>query len=302
MVGFTTNKGLGLPTVGGDTGVWGPPLNNNSSVLDASLGGSVTIPVSSVSGALTLLSSNYNNIFLSFTGAITQNTAITLPAVGSIYVIQNLTTNTSAFRITLLTTAAGGQVIGIPPYEQTEIMTDGSNVKFRGLPHVGSYWDYGGSSVPSWVAACTVPPWLNCDGTAFSSVTYPYLAVILGGTTLPDARGRVRAALNQGTNRVTSGVSGVNGDAILSGGGDQNMQVHSHGNFLSDPGHAHTVPGPSGNGVNVGPTTGYIQGAGSLGTTTNGTGISLTNVNAGTGTGANVQPTYIGGLTLIRAA
>jgi hypothetical protein len=43
-----------------------------------------------------------------------------------------------------------------------------------------------GSSVPSWISECTVPPYLVCDGTAFSSAIYPSLAAIIGP--LPDAR------------------------------------------------------------------------------------------------------------------
>lgn len=36
---------------------------------------------------------------------------------------------------------------------------------------------------------------LECDGSTFTSSTYPALTRILGGTTLPDIRGRVRADL-----------------------------------------------------------------------------------------------------------
>ncbi len=299
MVTFTSNKGLGLPAVGGDTGAWGPPLNNNSSVLDASLGGSVTIPISSVAGALTLLASNYNNVFISFNGAITQNTVITLPAIGSFYVMQNITTGTSQFTVTLATTAAGSQQVGVPPYQAQDVFTDGSNVRFRGLPHIGTYWDYSGSSVPGWVAACTVPPWLNCDGTAFSSATYPYLATILGGTTLPDSRGRVRAPLNQTTSRLLSS-NGVDGNTFLAGGGLQTTTLSSlHLPQMVDPGHTHVFA------VGTGTTTGnFVTRADNNGNNPYTSSAAFTGITYGSSAQIGtpvVQPTYISGLTLIRA-
>ena len=40
--------------------------------------------------------------------------------------------------------------------------------------------------------------WLICDGSVFSAVTYPELNVFLGGTTLPDFRGKVIVDLEAG--------------------------------------------------------------------------------------------------------
>lgn len=307
MVTFTTNKGFGLPAVGGDSGVWGPPINNNSSALDASLGGSVVIPISSISGALTLLASNYLNVFITFTGTVTQNTIVTFPAVGSFYTIQNQMGGSSQFTLTLATTAVGSQVIGCPPFQTQDIMTDGSNVKFRGLPHVGAYWDYAGSSVPNWVSACTVPPWLNCDGTAFSSATYPYLATIFGGTTLPDSRARVRMANDQGTGRVTSTGAGFSGGTNFAAGGIQSITLSSlHLPQLIDPGHGHSLSPSVFQNMAKGTitndqvlTTDPIAGLGQVLISSALTGItygstSQISVNS-------MQPTYVGGITMVRA-
>lgn len=298
MVTFTTNKSLGLPQVGGDTGAWGPPLNNNSSILDASLGGSITVPISTVSGAITFLASNYTNTFISLTGAITQNTIVTLPAVGSFYTFRNTTTNTSAFTVTLQTTAAGGRVIGVPPGQSQDVYTDGTNVHFQGLPHIGAYWDYAGSSVPNWVAACTTPPWLNCDGTAFSSATYPYLATILGGTTLPDSRGRFRATLNQTTGRITSS-AGVDGNTVAASGGGMTTISSLHLPQLIDPTHSHNTTVSNQPPSNPGQY--QYGGGGSVFTTP--TAASATGITYGSTAQITLplSPTYIGGLTLIRA-
>lgn len=299
MVTFTANKALGLPAVGGDTGAWGPPLNNNSSVLDASLGGSVTIPLSSVAGALTLLASNYNNVFITFTGALTQTTAVTFPAIGSFYTVQNLTTNNQFAVIIQVSGVGGTRQIGLPPGDQQDIMTiAATGPYFRNLPRIGTYWDYSGSSSPVWNDASIPAPWLNCDGTAFSSATYPYLATILGSATLPDARGRVRAALNQTTGRLNSS-NGVDGNTLLAGGGSQATTLSSlHLPQLIDPGHLHNVFGAQ-QGAGAGQITQLANVANAIPTSSATTGITYGS-SSQIGTPV-VQPTYIGGLTLIRA-
>lgn len=45
-------------------------------------------------------------------------------------------------------------------------------------------------TVAMWLTATPPTDWLICDGSSFSSGTYPALNTLLGGTTLPDLRGR----------------------------------------------------------------------------------------------------------------
>jgi hypothetical protein len=87
----------------------------------------------------------------------------------------------------------GGAGVVALPHQQSgqivDVLNDGSNLRFKNLGGpIGSYWDYAGSSNPAWNSGCTVPPYLNCDGSTFSAATYPSLAVILGSTTLPDEK------------------------------------------------------------------------------------------------------------------
>lgn len=49
---------------------------------------------------------------------------------------------------------------------------------------VGTIVDFIGATPPT--------GWLACNGATFSAATYPELAAVLGGTTLPDAQGRFR--------------------------------------------------------------------------------------------------------------
>ena len=321
----TVNKGLAQPTRGSDVGTWDVPVNGNMGIIDNSFGGVATIPLTN--SPVTLSAAQYQCNFLIFTGALSGSVPITFPAVGSFYTVQNLTSNTSNFQVTFLTTA-GGQAIGCPWGEPIDVFTDVTNVKFRNLGRVGTYWDYSGSSVPAWVTACTVPPYLNCDGTSFSSATYPILATILGGTTLPDSKGGVRYTLNQGSARLTSS-GGVDGNTLLARGGIQTITISSQSlpntTFpVTDPGHHHSVLGSS-------PGDGSIAALNFSGVTTlpgftggtspssyfyidtapggnhqtfmssNTTGISV--ATGGTGAALATLPSgYVGGITMIRSA
>ena len=298
---FTPNKNLEQPARGSNVGVWDTPVNANTGIIDNSFGGLATIPL--VNTPVTLSAAQYQCVFLSFTGAISANIPITLPAVGSFYTVQNLTSNTSAFGLTMLTTAAGGQTIGIPPGEPVEIFTDGTNVKYRNLGRIGTYWDYAGSSVPAWVSACTVPPFLNCNGAAFSSATYPILATIYGGVTLPDLRGKYRATLNQGTGRLTSS-GGVDGNTNLAVGGAQTVVLSTinlpNTTFpVTDPGHSHTTQAfPFLANIGGGFVSQYPNGSTNTGVAT--TGISVGSGGSGVPV-ALLPPTTVAGITMVRS-
>lgn len=308
---YTTNKSFAMVTPGTDPGTWGPFVNLNPALLDNMLGGTATIAV--LNAPVILSSAQYQCAFLRFTGAITADVAITFPAVGSFYTIINDTTNSSAFCLTMATTAAGGRTIGIPPGSMTEVMTDGVNARFRGLPPVGTYWDYSGSSVPRWVNSCTIPPYLSCDGTVFSSVTYPHLANALGGTTLPDAPGRLRLALDGGAGRVSSAVSGVAGNTLLAGGGDQQFQSHNHTgglttgtdnprvNFWWLQGSPAMTTGGNNNVVNAVGSSAGVFGVNQQVVQDTHT-HSVTIPSTGAGNSQNMPPVYVGGITMVRAA
>lgn len=300
----TTNKSLVKVTVGTESGTWGPYINGNEDALDNMLGGTATVALTNA--PVVLSSGQYQCSFIRFTGAITADVPITFPSVGSFYTVINDTTNSSNFCVTLATTTAGSQAIGLPSGAVTDIMTDSANVRFRGLPHVGTYWDYSGSSVPRWVSACTVPPWLLCDGSTFAVATYPALSVIHNGGVLPDARGRMRMALDAGAGRVSSGVSGVAGNTLFGTGGDQSMQQHNHtaNSSVNDAGHIHNViintnapgaGGGQGGGVGSVLVSSFVQ------TALTGITVATSIANTGTGGSQNMPPVYAGGITMVRA-
>jgi len=298
---FTTARGLEKPAAGDQVGTWGTAtVNPNMDLIDAGMGQLAT--VSGAAGNVVLASGQYRCAAITFNSTLVGSISVTFPtSFTGPYTIYNACTGSSAFIITLQTTVAGGESIACKPGEPFDIFNDGSNIRYRNLGHVGSYWDYAGSSVPNWVAGCSKPPYLNCDGTTFSSATYPQLAVVMAGNTLPDFRGRTRAYLNQGTGRLTSS-AGVDGNTNYAAGGSQTILSSAHipPVPITDPGHSHTYTRYSALQVQSGTNTPCWTGESTQTTSSNTTGITAGSSNSTTFT--NIQPTAIGGITMIRAA
>lgn len=245
------------------------------------------------------------------TGTLTANVAITLPGIYKSWVIDNQLVNSpSSFAATLVSTS-GASIIGAPPGPQ-DIFYDGTNVKYKGLGKIGEYWDYCGATIPTWITASTIPPYLNCDGTVISSATYPILTNLLGTTTLPDSRGSFRATLNQTTGRLTSSFGGVDGNTAYARGGSQTTTLGTS-----------NLPPYTPSGTNALSTSATFKNAGSADGGNSGItiGTALSNVVlanyftsssyfafSGVAQGGtsvpltNAPPTFIGGITMIRAA
>lgn len=167
-----------------------------------------------------------------------------------------------------------------------------------GLVPVGALVPFAGATVPA--------NWLLAQGQSLVRADYAELFTAIGttygsasGTTFnaPDLRGRVAAGRDNmgGTpaNRLTTGVSGIDGAQLGAAGGNQNLHQHSHG--VNDPGHAHTFIG--GEATNIGADTSAMSlgvgfdsgGGGTIGNAT--TGVTVQ--NAGSGSSQNVQPTIV---------
>lgn len=306
---FTPNIQLEEPARGDDIGTWDTPVNSNMSLIDLVVGGVTNIAVAGA--GIVLAAAQYQSKTIIFNSTLTASITVTFPtSFTKSYEILNNTTGSSNFTITLKTTA-GTAAICAPPGECTDIISlSTGGMSYKNLGRVGSYWDHGGSSVPNWVSGCTTPPYLLCDGTAFSSATYPNLRNFLGGANTPDARGRTRYALDAGTARIT-GVMAA-GNTILSGDGDQYLMAHNHTGVTGtdSPDHTHTyLTAQSKNGTSPAGgaflTMWHDSGGGSA--TANSGGISnnhahnFTTNNSGAGASQNLPPLYISGITMIRA-
>lgn len=304
MSTFTASKNLEQVARGGDLGTWDSPENSNWAIVDAALGQAAAIALNNSN--VVLSTPQYQCNFITFNSTLSGSVSITFPtSFTGPYSISNVCTGSSAFTITLTTTAAGGKVIACPAGEIFDIFNDGVNLSFRNLGRVGSYMDLGCSAVPGWISGCSVPPYLNCDGSTFTAATYPALAAILGSNVLPDSRGRSRFALNQGTGRLNSVIV----DTLGSGGGDQFLQAHIHNvngtTGAESAAHNHGYVAPNANTTTGGggfpcggPVGNFVTGNENQNHTHS---FNVNSANAGGGNGQNVPPAYMGGLTLIRA-
>lgn len=302
----TPNLDLFIPLNGSNVGVWDVPMNANYSALDNALGAVATVALSNV--PVTLSPSQYACGMIVFSGTLTADVVVTFPAKGRIFWLQNNCNSNVTFTVRAQISSAN-QYVCLPPNEPTAVLSDATNMKFVGLGRVGSYMDFAGSSAPPWITQSNPVPYLNCDGTTFSSATYPALRDYLGTTALPDSKGRFRANLNQGSGRLTGNAanSGLYGESsgFLQGGGNQTIPQVAIPNYaltVTDPGHLHVVSNPSVLNMDTPVVGGFLVNGGNI-TAPNNTAIGFTGitVNSGGSGTAYAPPAYVGGITMIRA-
>jgi hypothetical protein len=314
-MGQTPNIGLYQTARNAEPGVWDVPLNNNDGATDYVFANVAAISLTNANVTLSTPPATDSSwagpyqaqsALLRFIGTLTGNCVITIPRAG-FFMVENLCT-ISTFYVQLRATAVGKRICA-PPGEVVHIFCDGTDCKYLDMGRVGQYIDLAVTSMPAWITNCTVQPYLNCDGSAFSAGTYPALNAILGGNTLPDLRGRGRASLNQGTGRITTAGSGVDGNTLFASGGAQNVLIGqtnlpAYNLTVTDPGHTHDENCTQSNNVQ-----GLAGGISCLQGTVSGqrftlpaaTGISV-NLNGGGNALGVMNPAAIHGLTLIRAA
>jgi hypothetical protein len=314
----TTNLGYFIPLNGADVGTWDEPMNANYAAIDntfstvssISLAGGNNITLSTpIDDSSSWVPTQSQSALLRFSGILPNNVSVTLPRPG-FWLVENLCTNTANFVVFLKSTSTSpsAKVVCAPPGEMVHVFCDGLDCKFVAMGRIGGLMDYAGSALPAWMTQCTVPPYVNCDGSTVNATLYPVLAGMM--TNLPDIRGRGRVSLNQGTKNYLKANGGVDGDTIFStGGGDTVMIIQANLPNVSfpvtDKGHFHYLP----NAVMV-DQVGYGPPGGQLGTTVQSGSLNLTQpavtgitVKSG-GSGkafTNVSPIIVSGLTLIRA-
>jgi microcystin-dependent protein len=326
----TVNVGLIVPNTGDLVGVWGSnAINPDLLALDGFLGGFQIVSASNAPIILTSPSgftptpsggpTQAQNLVLSCVGTLTADVRVTLPIPGS-YIVENLTTG----NFVLSFAAAGsGRVVAVDQGEEVRIYNNGTNVRFVNLGRVGHTEIWAGlSAMPAWVGACTVPPYLLCDGAIYNFSTYPYLGKRLGstfggngGTTfgVPDLRGRMAVPYDGTGTRITAAGCGLNGQTLGATLDEQTIaltaaQIPSINTSVSVSGSVsvNTVIGTGGVNVNSPNSTAY-NGSGAGLTNNGGSGsFSGSGSGASTNTGGqahpNVQPSQVTGIAVIRAA
>lgn len=164
--------------------------------------------------------------------------------------------------------------------------------------------DFWGTTVPN--SSFAFPA-----GQAISRTTYSALFAIMGTTygvgdgsttfNLPDKTGRVSAMKEASASRLTATYFGASGATMGAVGGSESHTLttaeipsHTHANTLNDPGHNHTIPDTAGQSTANIPRAGDSSITNTITTSTNTTGITLTNAPiGGGGAHAIVQPTIV---------
>jgi Phage Tail Collar Domain len=241
----TVNSGLITPGTGELVGLWGSnALNPNFVSIDGLFGGVTTISASNAPIVLTSPSgftptpsagpTQAQNAVLEFTGTLTANVQVTLPIPGY-YIINNQTTGAFVLSFRAI---GSDQVIAVDQQVDVHIYNNGTNVRFVNLGRIGATEMWAGlSALPGWVTACTQQPYLLCDGTVYNFTAYPALAQRLGGAfggngistfAVPDSRGRLQLPYDGTGTRITTAGSGINGQTIGAGGGQQDLSIRAH--------------------------------------------------------------------------
>jgi microcystin-dependent protein len=315
----TAQKTLIVPNTGDLSGAWGTSaLNPNFQTVDALFGGVTTITLS-VTTTLLLsvpattgiwpgsLSQSVNSL-IKFTGAQTGSAVIqfTLPGY---YIVHNQCTGTTF--VQLAPSVGVGNRIGAPPGQKIHVFYDGTDMDYVNMPTPGSALDLhtNTTTLPPWMTACTVAPYLIKNGAIYTASVYPALAQLLGSTYggngittfgVPDELSRVRLPVDTGaTGRVTS-LSGINGSTLGASGGSQLMQSHNHTATVTDPGHVHFIP--TNNPSSVASLIAGSNAASVGGTNSNSavTGITVGVNGTGSGTSQNMPPAIVDFLPLVK--
>jgi hypothetical protein len=306
---FTPNLAFDLQSHLGNAGTWDTPLNSNFTALDAILGGVYTKSVTGIGAAATFTSANcYANV-IRFTGTLAQTLTVTFTTTVVKPWVFEKTTLDVAGAVLIITNGAGNNIA--LPSGSCQAYWDGSNMNFMNLGQLAQYSDLATTVVPSWIGSCTVPPYLLCNGSTFSSVTYPLLNAHLGGNTLPDLRGRARFYADiTATNRITNALSGITGTTLFSSGGDQRIiltQAQLPSFNLSLAGLSISFPGtplaPPSSSVVTAAAAGAnfnVYSADKFATISASLGGTLPSGGSGASTPV-MPPTCIGGITLLRA-
>jgi len=294
---FTPNIQLNEPARGDDVGTWDTPVNANTTLLDLVCGGIVTIPLNNSN--IVLSAAQFQCKTITFNSTLTGNVIITFPtSFTKSYEIQHLCTGSSAFVIQLLT-ASAGQAVAAVPGQVIEVLNDGTNIIYKNFGVIGSYVDYAGTTPPIWNNACSVPPYLHCNGTTFSSSTYPVLAAQIG-TTLPDFRGRSPYYLNEGTGRLTSGGAGIDGTTLFAAGGTNGVTLGTSNLPAYTPSGTISVPVPGGMYAETGANV--VQAGTNLPLSAGGAFTFNGNAQGGVSANiANAAPGAVAGIRMIRA-
>ena len=119
----TTNLSMNEPSYNQTSPTWDQPLNNNTTILDAAFGNTTSIALTNSN--VTLTATQLQVMQVKFTGAISANIIVTVPAIGGRWTFTNSTTG--AYTVTIASAGAGTSVIAPQGYS-TLMFSDATNI------------------------------------------------------------------------------------------------------------------------------------------------------------------------------
>jgi hypothetical protein len=217
----TTNKGLILPTVGGESATWGNDLNNNTiTPIDLMLGGVDSISLSSAN--YTLSSTEIQNLVVKLSGALLENVTVFSACIG-FFIVENNTSGAFSVTIQAVTSTSfpsSGSTVG-----SGIVIGQGSRNFFVSDQAVGIR-----RADTSLLPSGTVTDFFQASApTGWTQVV-----------TLNDFAMRIVSGTGGGSHAGSGFLGGsTDGHALVIG------EMPSHGHTYTDPGHTHTYQNPA---------------------------------------------------------
>lgn len=237
----TTNLALNQPAY--NSSAWDVPLNANEDILDAAFGNTTSVALTNSN--VTLTSTQCQAMQIRFTGTISANIIITVPAIGGRWTFTNATSG--SYTVTIASAGAGSSVAISQGYS-TMLFSDGTNIKKAD------------------------------DGILSGGVVSSFSA---GSTGLTPSSGSTGSVTLAGTLNVANGGTGaatLTANNVLLGNGTSALQTvapGTSGNVLTSNGTTWSSQSPSG-GIGVGQTWQNVASSRSIGTTyTNSTSLPI---------------------------
>jgi hypothetical protein len=155
---YTSNKNLNKPEHGGDIGTWGTgALNNNSTIIDSSLGSVTSISLTGLT-TYTLSTADYQNATIKFTGNLANQVVPILMPIGvsgQFAFIDSTTALGTSSTISLGWTASGVTSYVLTPGKTQIVNADG----------VARVWTRSASPSMKGVTSINIASWVTANPT-----------------------------------------------------------------------------------------------------------------------------------------
>jgi hypothetical protein len=222
---YTPNKSIELPGYNDYVDSWNTPVNADFTIIDTALGGVTNLNATSVSGDVTLTSTQYRPLQIVITGTLTANVRYLIPSsVGGQWTVTNSTTGAFTVKIA---SAAGGSDITLPS-GTTMVSCDGTSGGMR-----LSITSTGVTRVDSFSGGTTgLTPSTATTGAVTLAGT---LGVSNGGTGLTAAPVSGQIPIGNGTGYTLAQLTAGGGVTITNGAGSVTISASTV-----------TVPGSNG--------------------------------------------------------